>query len=383
MSDTVRIHGGSVLVEGGFAETDIDIEGGQIAAVGTETGRGRALDADGLYVLPGIVDIHGDAFERQLMPRPGVHFPAAVGLKDSDRQAVANGITTVFHGVTASWEPGLRSIGGARAVLDEVTRLKTELAADTRLHLRYETFNLDAEAEVSAWIAERRIDMLGFNDHMIWENTPPRVRKLSQMAERAGVSADEFLRLVARLRGRADEVPAATERLAAAARQAGVPTLSHDDMSPEQRRWFRARDCRVAEFPTTVATAEDAAAAGDDVVLGAPNVVRGGSHVGWIDAADMVARGFCTVLASDYYYPALLIAAFRLAARHGADLAQSWPLVSANPARAAKLSDRGALAPGLRADVILVDRADGADPKVVASIVAGRLVYLTEPDRLH
>lgn len=172
MSDTVRIHGGSVLVEGGFAETDIDIEGGQIAAVGTETGRGRALDADGLYVLPGIVDIHGDAFERQLMPRPGVHFPAAVGLKDSDRQAVANGITTVFHGVTASWEPGLRSIGGARAVLDEVTRLKTELAADTRLHLRYETFNLDAEAEVSAWIAERRIDMLGFNDHMIWENTP-------------------------------------------------------------------------------------------------------------------------------------------------------------------------------------------------------------------
>lgn len=197
------------------------------------------------------------------------------------------------------------------------------------------------------------------------------------------MSADEFLRLVARLRGRADEVPAATERLAAAARQAGVPTLSHDDMSPEQRRWFRARDCRVAEFPTTVATAEDAAAAGDDVVLGAPNVVRGGSHVGWIDAADMVARGFCTVLASDYYYPAPLIAAFRLAARHGADLAQSWPLVSANPARAAKLSDRGALAPGLRADVILVDRADGADPKVVASIVAGRLVYLTEPDRLH
>jgi alpha-D-ribose 1-methylphosphonate 5-triphosphate diphosphatase len=379
----MRIQGGAALIGGALVETTLHIEGESIAAIGTESGEGRTLDAEGLYVLPGIVDIHGDAFERQLMPRPGVHFSAAVGLKDSDRQAISNGITTVFHGVTASWEPGLRSIESARVVVDEVARLQDELAADTRLHLRYETFNLEAEAEVVEWLAARRIDMLGFNDHMIRENTPPRVRKLSQMAERAGISPDEFLALVERLRARAADVPAGTERLAAAARATGVPTLSHDDMSPEQRQWFRARDCRVAEFPTTIDTAEDAIAAGDDVVLGAPNVVRGGSHVGWIDAADMVARGCCTVLASDYYYPAPLIAAFRLAANKVAPLAQAWTLVSGNAARAARLDDRGALAHGLRADVILVDGADPVHPKVIATIVAGRLVHLAEPDRLR
>lgn len=383
MNRGLRIVGGSVLVDDAFADTAVDFGDGHIAAMGGETGCGRVLDAQGLLVLPGIVDIHGDAFERQLMPRPGVHFPAVVGLKDSDRQAIANGITTVFHGVTASWEPGLRSIDNARAIVGEVARLKHELAADTRLHLRYEAFNLEAEAEVSDWLAGRRIDMLGFNDHMIWENTPPRVRKLSQMAERAGISSEDFLDLVKRLRSRADEVPAATERLAAVAKNAGIPTLSHDDMSPEQRQWFRARDCRVAEFPTTVATAEEATASGDDVVLGAPNVVRGGSHVGWINAADMVARDCCTVLASDYYYPAPLLAAFRLAADGVAPLARAWSLVSGNAARAAKLADRGHLAPGLRADAVLVEGEDLANPKVVATIVKGCIVHLSEPDRLH
>ena len=379
----VRIQGGSVLVEGAFVETTLAIEDGCIAAVGTDTRTGRTLDAQGLYVLPGIVDIHGDAFERQLMPRPGVHFPAAVGLKDSDRQAVANGITTVFHGVTASWEPGLRSIDNARAIVTAVEELNDELAADTRLHLRYEAFNLDAEAEIADWLAAGRIDMLGFNDHMIWQNTPPRVRKVSEMAQRAGLSGEDFMALVVRLRERAAEVPAVTERLAAAARAGGVPTLSHDDVSPERRRWFRARDCRVAEFPTTVETAEEATAAGDDIVLGAPNVVRGGSHIGWINAADMIARGYCTVLASDYYYPAPLLAAFRLAADGVAALADAWRYVAGNAARAARLSDRGTLSPGLRADVILVDGSKPAAPKVVATLVQARIVHLTEPDRLH
>ena len=287
--------------------------------------------------MPGIVDIHGDAFERQLMPRPGVSFAMPIALKDSDRQAVSNGITTVFHGVTASWEPGLRSIDTTRAIRDALEALRPDLAADTRLHLRFEAYNLDAEAEIADWLAGRRVDMLAFNDHMIGPETPPRVRKVSQMAERANVPVEDFAALIERLRARADEVPQTTARLAAAARESGVPMLSHDDMSPEQRGTFRALGCRVAEFPTTIPTAEAATAAGDDVVLGAPNVVRGGSHVGWIDAADMIGRGFCTVLASDYYYPAPLIAAFRLAADGVKPLAEAWAYVAENPARAAAL----------------------------------------------
>jgi len=383
VSTRLRIHGGQVLCGGAIVDAAIDIHGGVIAAVGTETGSGRCLDAAGLCVLPGIVDIHGDAFERQLMPRPGVGFPTPIALRDSDRQAIGNGITTVYHGLTASWEPGLRSIETTRAILEAIETLRTSFAADTRLHLRYEAYNLDAEAEVTDWLARRRIDLLGFNDHMPSATAPPRVRTLSQMAERAGISVEDFTALIEGLRARANEVPQTTARLAAAARQSGVPMLSHDDTSPAQRRSFRELGCHVAEFPTTIATAEDATAAGDDVVLGAPNVVRGGSHVGWIAAADMIKRGFCTILASDYYYPAPLLAAFRLAADGVAPLPQAWRYVAEFPARAAALNDRGQIDAGRSADVILVDASDLRHPTVVATIARGRLVHLTEASRLH
>jgi alpha-D-ribose 1-methylphosphonate 5-triphosphate diphosphatase len=302
---------------------------------------------------------------------------------ESDRQAVGNGITTMFHGVTWSWEPGLRGADNARAVLGAIEALRPSLGADTRCHLRYETFNLDAENEVTDWLAHKRIGMLGFNDHMPGENTPPRTRKVAEMAARAGLSQDEFLALVERLRGRAGEVPGSIGRLAAAANASETALLSHDDMSPEQRRWFRARECRLAEFPITIETAEDAINAGDDVVMGAPNVVRGGSHIGWIGAADMIARGNCTILASDYYYPAPLLAAFRLAHDRVVPLAKAWRYVAEQPARAARLSDRGTLEPGHRADIVIVDGNDPLRPKAVATLANGRFVHIAGAGRLH
>jgi alpha-D-ribose 1-methylphosphonate 5-triphosphate diphosphatase len=380
----MRIQGGEVLVDRQFVTADVEIDAaGVIAAVGKETGNGKSFDARGLYVLPGIVDLHADAFERQLMPRPGVAFPIDVALMESDRQAVGNGITTLYHGVTWSWEPGLRGADNARAIVTAVETLRPALGADTRIHLRHETFNLDAETEIAGWIGEGRIGLLGFNDHMPGAHGPPRARKMTEMAERAGLSYDEFMALVERVRARADEVPQSIARLAAAAGAEKLPLLSHDDMTPQQRRWFRGLDCRVAEFPTTLETAHEATAAGDDVVLGAPNVVRGGSHIGWTNAADMIARGFCTILASDYYYPAPLLAAFRLAADGVVPLAAAWSYVAERPAKAAGLDDRGRIAAGARADLILIDATDLRRPKLVATIANGRVVHLAEASRLN
>ncbi len=381
----MRIQGGLALVDGKLvvADLDVDEEAGIIGAIGSDRANGRCFNARGLHVLPGIVDIHADAFERQLMPRPGVGFPIDIALMESDRQAVSNGITTMYHGVTWSWEPGLRGADNARAILAALEALRPQLGADTRFHLRYETFNLEAESEVSDWLAGKRIDMLGFNDHMPGEDAPPRTRKVAQMAERAGLSREEFMALVGRLRAHADEVPRSIARLATVAFENAVPLLSHDDMSPQQRRWFRGLDCRLAEFPTTIETAKEATAAGDDVVLGAPNVVRGGSHIGWIGAADMIARGFCTILASDYYYPAPRLAAFRLAADAVVPLETAWSFVSERPAKAAGLSDRGVIETGRRADLILVDAADIHRPKAIATIANGRIVHLSEAGRFN
>jgi alpha-D-ribose 1-methylphosphonate 5-triphosphate diphosphatase len=371
----LRIDGGRVLVGDRFETTDVDLDDGLIRDVGRESGARHTLDADGLMVLPGIIDIHGDAFERQMMPRPGVHFPLDVALLDTDRQVIANGITTVFHGVTWSWEPGLRGPENARALVAAIETLRPQLAADTRFHLRHETYNLDAEAEVMEWIDAGRIGMLAFNNH-VPDLESSRPTKISQMAERCSLSLDRFTALVRRVTGRADEVPDSIQRLAARGRAHAVPMLSHDDASPEERRRFRALGCRVAEFPITIETAQEAAAGGDEIVLGAPNVVRGGSHIGWINAADMIGRGLCSILASDYYYPAQMLAAFRLAADEIVPLAKAWSLISETPARAAGMRDRGVIAPGRRADVILVD-ASAAWPR----IVAGRIVHLADASR--
>lgn len=378
----LRIEGGNVLVGDCFAPAAVDVTAdGVIRETGAHESP-RRLDAEGLLVLPGLVDIHGDAFERQMMPRAGVHFPVDTALLESDRQAVANGITTVFHGVTWSWEPGLRGVDNARGLLAAIEKLRPELAADTRFHLRHETYNVDAEEEISAWLTARRIDMLAFNDHMtLITDTLNRPHSLARMIERSGVSSDEFVRVAERARRRGHDAPQSIARLAERAVAAGVPLVSHDDANPEQRRWFRSLGCRVAEFPTTVETAEEAAERGDDIVLGAPNVVRGGSHVGWISATEMIARGLCSILASDYYYPALLLGAFRLAAAGTRPLGKAWALVSETPAKAAGLRDRGRIAAGLRADLVLVDAAHYDRPRVVATIVGGRIVQLNEPDR--
>lgn len=383
MSD-IFIEGGRIVLDGAIAETSLQVAGGEIGEVGSNHGRGSfCIDARGLLVLPGIVDLHGDAFERQMMPRPGVDFPIDVALVDSDRQAIGNGITTVFHATTWSWEPGLRSADNARQLLEAIETLRPQLAADTRFHLRHETYNIDAVAEIGQWLSDGRIDLFAFNDHMnSIARDAKRPQKRAQMVQRCGVSNEEFDRLVARIMSRGDEVPESIERLAGFARAANIRMLSHDDATPEMRKAFRAMGVGIAEFPVNEETAREAADGGDFIVLGAPNVVRGGSHTGWTRASDMIAKGFCSILASDYYYPAPLLAAFRLAADGVLPLAKAWDLISAAPAKAAGLDDRGILAEGRRADIILVDDAAPLRPRIVAVIAAGRLVHLNDADRL-
>ncbi|MDO8398065.1 MAG: alpha-D-ribose 1-methylphosphonate 5-triphosphate diphosphatase [Bradyrhizobium sp.] len=380
----LSIEGGQTLVGDEFHETSLRLAGRDINAVSSDRGHGSVgIDASGLKVLPGIVDLHGDAFERQMMPRAGVDFPVDVALVDSDRQAIANGITTVFHATTWSWEPGLRSADNARQLLEGIEALRPQLAADTRFHLRHETYNLDAEAEIGQWLSDGRIDLFAFNDHM--DSTVASLakpQKRSRMVERTGLSSEAFDGLVANVVSRGHDVPASVARLAGMARAAGVRMLSHDDESPAMRRAFRDQGVGIAEFPVNEETAREAAAAGDFIVFGAPNVVRGGSHTGWTKAADMIAKGLCSILASDYYYPAPLLAAFRLAADGVLPLAQAWHLISAAPATAAGLTDRGVLAAGRRADIILVDDQVPLRPRIVGVVAAGRLIHLTEADRL-
>ena len=139
---TLRITGGETLLPSGpTRDADLLLADGTIRSIGDGVGD-LTFDATGLLLLPGIVDIHGDAFERQMQPRPGVDFPADLALRDTESQLLANGITTAFHGVTLSWEPGLRSLTAWNRLLDALEA--GSWTCDMRVHLRWEAYNLDA-----------------------------------------------------------------------------------------------------------------------------------------------------------------------------------------------------------------------------------------------
>lgn len=369
----LRVVGGKVLLpEAGLENADLTLDEGRIAAISAGAVR-RTLDARGLWVLPGIVDIHGDAFERQVQPRPGVDFAPDIALRDTEAQLLANGITTAFHGITLSWEPGLRSLEAWRGLVEAMQA--DRFVCDMRVHLRWEAFNLAALDTALADIAAGRVHLLAFNDH-----TPAILRRVadpvtaSKYSDRAGMSLTEFRALAERIGAQAGAVPAALDRIGAVARAAGLAMASHDDESIAMREAHRLQGATICEFPVAEEVAVAAREAGDWVVMGSPNVVRGRSHLGWASAARMAEAGICTVLCSDYYYPAMLRAALILAARGVLDLPRAWDLISANPAAAAGLADRGRIAPGLRADLVLLDSKNA---RVVSTLVGGDVAYLS------
>jgi alpha-D-ribose 1-methylphosphonate 5-triphosphate diphosphatase len=164
--------------------------------------------------------------------------------------------------------------------------------------------------------------------------------------------------------------------MAQTCRKHSLPMASHDDASPEARQHFHDLGCRVCEFPVNRATAELAMALNDPVILGAPNALRGESHDSRLTAREAISAGLCTVLSSDYYYPTLLQAPFALAREEIMPLGLAWNLVSKNAAEAVGLSDRGAIKPGLRADLVIIDDTNATLPRTIGCLCAGRLAYV-------
>lgn len=328
-------------------------------------------------VLPGMIDLHGDSFERQMMPRAGVSFPADIALADNDAQLLANGITTAFYGVTVSWEPGLRGEQTAERIIRDIVRLRESLMVDSRIHLRFEVLGIDSAPAVLQWIEEGIVDLLAFNDHadFIAERVATKPQSIHKYLERTSLAEPDWVLLLETVRSRKDGISAIIERLAKGARQKKLPMASHDDDSPATRRRYESLGCEICEFPMDRETALEASLRNDPIVLGAPNVIRGGSHVGRLDATGAIRNGLCTVLSSDYYYPSMLHAVFQLARTKVASLPDAWALVSRNAAAAAGLHDRGEIAVGKRADIILVDDSNPHFPRVAAVIANGKLAF--------
>lgn len=361
-----------LLPEEGLSRATLPIADGQVQ----ETQVGREVDLSGYVVLPGIIDLHGDGFERHIAPRRGAMKQMNEGILSVEAELAANGITTAVLAQFYSWEGGVRGPEFAGQVFEAIRAVKTHTVTDLIPQLRFETNMLDDYAGMARRIADWQVPYVVFNDHLPHDRLaqgkkPPR---LTGQALKAGRNPDAHFELLLDMHARRGDVPAAVEALSAELSEMGVRLGSHDDATAETRAWWRDQGALIAEFPETLEAAEAARLAGDHVILGSPNVVRGGSHKGNASAVELVAMGLCDALASDYHYPSPRRAALMLAKSGVLDLAGAWGLISSGPASVLGLTDRGSLEPGKRADLVILD---AQTYRVAATLAAGRVSYMS------
>ena len=263
----------------------------------------------------------------------------------------------------------------AQRVFDGLGRIRGDVVTDLRAQLRVETPMVEDYDTIAAFIAEHGIGYVVFNDHLPHEaleagKRPPR---LTGQALRIGRNPEKHLAAMQALHAGMHRVPGALAQLTTDLVAAGVLMGSHDDRSADMRTDWRNLGVQITEFPETIDAAEAARNGGDAIIMGAPNIVRGGSHNGNASAPDMVAMELVDALASDYHYPSLRRAAFLLADAGIRDLAGAWHLISKGPARILGLMDRGDLVAGQRADFMVID---SETRRVAATIAGGRISHL-------
>ena len=334
----------------------------------------REIDLSGYRILPGIIDLHGDGFERHVAPRRGAMKQMAEGIRATEAELAANGITTGVLAQFYSWEGGLRGPEFATEVFAGIAEVREHLVTDLIPQLRFEIHLLDAYADLPEQISKWGVPYVVFNDHLPHDRLaegkkPPR---LTGQALKAGRNPEKHFEMLLDLHARKDDVPAALDALCKVLNDKGVRIGSHDDHTANDRANWRERGARISEFPETAEAAEAARAAGDHIILGSPNVVRGGSHKGNASALDLITMGLCDALASDYHYPSPRRAALMLNKSGLLPLERAWGLVSSGPARVLGLRDRGTLEANKRADLVILDAQD----QVAATLSGGCVSYM-------
>jgi alpha-D-ribose 1-methylphosphonate 5-triphosphate diphosphatase len=348
------VHGSLHLRDGRIAE----VAAGASAVPGAE-------DLSGDYLLPGIIDLHTDHFEKHVLPRPGTQWNMLAAVMAHDAQMAAGGVTTTFDCVCVGVSikhPERYEI--FRPMIDAVreARDKAMLRADHIVHLRCEVTDPSVVDLFDSVADHAAVGMMSLMDHAPGHRQSPDVQRFrARTMKNLRLSEAEADAHIERLMNASQTVAPQNRRdLAARAQARGLAIASHDDETLEHVEEAAAMGITVSEFPTTLAAARLAHERNMKIVMGAPNLMRGGSHSGNVSAAELAAEGLLDNLASDYVPASLLQAAFRLSGDgHGMTLPQAVATVSANPAETARLDDRGRIAQGLKADLLRVAVVEG------------------------
>ena len=337
------------------------------------------IDADGCYVMPGLVDFHGDMLERAIQPRSKVFFPLDLALYSTQAQFLAAGITTIFHPVAFAGEPGLRSNEMGNEIVREIARFRKNETVMLRhfIHVRCELFNQAGLDTIGQIFEEGLADLFSVMDHSPRYSSFKSYTEYKNYVQKNSTFTPEELEAYAQ---RQWEMPEQVdsevmEKLMGLVAKYNIPFATHDDDSPLRVDTYRPKGASISEFPLNEATASYAIENSMYAVVGAPNLLRNKSHSDNLSARSAIMNGFANIICSDYYCFALLASIFILC-EEGMHLHEATSYASLYPARAVGLADRiGSLEEGKEADLILVRHTQGKTPIVERAMVAGKWTF--------
>lgn len=368
VTSKAQFRGGVTVVDGTIAEIS---EGGAVPA--------GAIDCQGELLLPGLVDLHTDHCERHAVPRPGVHWDPLQAAIAHDAQIAAAGITTVFDSLVV----GLRDADQTRRDLLGQIMAAVEKGEDLGLfraqhllHLRCEVTDPTLLDQIAPHMDHPLLQLVSVMEHTVGQRQFPDPEKYREILVKLFHVPEDKVDERFRRDAEASRTFAPTYRDAVCrmARERGIAVAAHDDETLEHVEEAARLGMTISEFPTTLLAAEAARERGLATVMGAPNVVKGGSHSGNVSALELARAGLLDALASDYVPISLLAATLRLTADDvGMSLPEAVNTASLNPAKAAGLDDRGEIAAGKRADLLRVRLVDG-HPVVRTVYSAGQRV---------
>ncbi len=374
-----------VLADQVLEQASLLIEDSHIAAIGLidpiHAHGAQLIDLGNRYLLPGLIDLHADALEKDIEPRPNVHFPLDYAIVQADKRNAAAGITTVFHSLSfANAELGLRNNAMAADIVRAIHAFNGKGLVDNRVHTRYEITDPTALPVLLELLDEDSVHLLSIMDHTPGQGQFKDMRAYRDYLQNSYQKTEaETQSLIDDKLGQAEAAQIRVKQLIEHAHAKGVHVASHDDDCPDKIAELKGLNVHISEFPINLETARYAIEQGMTTIMGAPNILRGKSQSGSMKAQDAIEHGVARCLCSDYAPASLLTAVFMLVQRGVLELPEAVRLVSFNPAVALGMADRGEIAVGKRADLVCVEFLDDY-PQVGQCWVKGRRVYQTRFD---
>ncbi|AFM40727.1 metal-dependent hydrolase involved in phosphonate metabolism [Desulfosporosinus acidiphilus SJ4] len=338
------------------------------------------IDAEGCFIMPGMIDLHSDAIEKEIQPRPNTLFPTRMAFYELEKKLTVSGITTMFHSLSLSDEWGVRNQEMVVEIINSINTLKKARSMiNHKIHLRYELTFLEGLKALEGLIKSKSIDLMSYMDHTPGQGQFRDAEALKDFTVQSygpkGQEFEEFLDKT--LENQALISWTKLRELSKMAKQEGIPLAFHDDDNQEKINALLECEGIISEFPINLETAAYAASKGIHVCVGAPNIIRGKSHSNNMRALDAILNHAADIICSDYLPSAMLPAVFYLS-KEGIRLTDAVKMVTFNPAKALGIEkEAGSIEVGKCADLIVVEMHQDY-PILRKSFVGGNLVFQSD-----